>query len=49
MTDRARVLVMGATGQVGGALIPNLAKHEDLDRISMATGYTSICCARART
>lgn len=30
MTAKARVLVMGATGQVGGALLPLLAKHADL-------------------
>jgi NAD(P)H dehydrogenase (quinone) len=34
MTPKARVLVMGATGQVGGALIPLLAGHADLEVVA---------------
>jgi NAD(P)H dehydrogenase (quinone) len=34
MTAKARVLVMGATGQVGGALIPLLANNADLQVVA---------------
>jgi NAD(P)H dehydrogenase (quinone) len=34
MATKARVLVMGATGQVGGALLPLLAKHADLEVVA---------------
>ena len=36
MPERARVLVMGATGQVGGALIPLLGANKHIDVIAAA-------------
>jgi NAD(P)H dehydrogenase (quinone) len=36
MTAKAKVLVMGATGQVGGALIPLLKKHAEIEVIAAA-------------
>jgi NAD(P)H dehydrogenase (quinone) len=40
MTAKARVLVMGATGQVGGALIPHLAKHSHLEIVAAVRNPT---------
>lgn len=34
MAEKARVLVMGATGRVGGALIPLLTQNADLDVVA---------------
>ncbi len=36
MTTRARVLVMGATGQVGGAVIPLLSDNPALEVVAAA-------------
>ena len=36
MTDKARVLVLGATGQVGGALVPLLANEPGIEVIAAA-------------
>jgi uncharacterized protein YbjT (DUF2867 family) len=36
MTKKPRILVMGATGQVGGSVLPNLARDTSVDVIAAA-------------
>jgi uncharacterized protein YbjT (DUF2867 family) len=43
MTAKAKVLVMGATGQVGGALIPLLKQQVSVCWKSFPPGYVRSC------